>query len=285
MSAPTLPLATASPRISGRTRPAGTRKPPPLVPPQHGAWGFLGLPLVLSVAICGWSLDLVLLGLAWVAAYPASWAICGLLTARRPGRFRQAAMLWSSLCAAAGLPLLWRQPWLAWVLLGYLGLFAINLALAWARRERSMTNDLVLIVECALFVPVAVGVAGEGGDLGATFDRMSTSAVLVTALLCALTLVGSTLHVKSLIRERRNPRYTWASRFFALASPFVVAGIAAAAGEPWWLSLPFVFLAARALFLHNPAWRPARIGMIELAGLVLVALTVVVAGSTGAVTA
>lgn len=254
-----------------------TRKPAPLVPPQHGAWGFLGLPLALAAALHGWSFDLVLLSVAWVTAYPASWAVCGLLTARRPARFRQAAALWTSLCAAAGVPLLSRQPWLAWVLLAYLAMFAVNLHLARGGRERSMTNDLVLIAECTLLVPVAAGVAGGGEDLATTWDRMTSAAVLVTALMCALTLIGSTLHVKSLIRERRNPLYTRVSRVFAVASAPLVAGAAAAAGQPWWLALPFVVLAGRALWLHNPRWRPARIGLIELGGLVLVALTVVAA--------
>lgn len=263
----------AAPQVTVRQRKAQR----PLVPPQHGAWGFLGLPLALAVAICGWSLDLLLLGVAWVAAYPASWAVSGLLTARRPDRFRRAAGVWVPLCAAAGLPLLNRQPWLAWILLAYLLLFAVNLYLAGAGRERSLTNDLVLIGECALLVPVAAGVAGGGDGLRATFDRMVEAPVLTAALVCALTLIGSTLHVKSLIRERRNPRYTRASRGFALACPVAVGAIASVAGQPWWLALPFGVLAARALWLHNPAWRPARIGLVELAGLVLVAATAAVA--------
>lgn len=277
MSSPALPKAPAA-RRSAAVRTGGPkRRPRPLVPPQHGAWGFLGLPLVLAAAYVGWSFDLLLLSIAWVTAYPASWAVGGLITARRPARFRQAAALWTSLCAAAGIPLLSRQPWLAWVLLAYLGMFAVNLYLARGGRERSMTNDLVLIVECVLLVPVAAGVAGGGEDLAATLDRMTSAEVLVIAVVCALTLIGSTLHVKSLIRERRNPLYTRMSRAFAVASAPAVAGVATVAGEPWWLALPFVVLAGRAIWLHNPTWRPARIGMIELGGLVLVALTVIAA--------
>ena len=244
---------------SGRTR------RDPVVPPQHGAWGFLALPLLLGVAAAGWSPWVLALTVAWVAAYPASWAVTGLLTARgRRDRFRRAVLLWSPVCLVAGLPLLVTHAWLGWVLLGYLALFAVNLLEARRRRERSMTNDLVLVAECVLLVPVVAGVV-DGVD-----DALTTD-VLLAMLATGLTLVGSTLHVKSLIRERGNPAYTTASRAFAVASPVVVAAACAAAGTSWWLAAPFVLLAARAIWWHDPGWRPARIGLVELAGFILVA--------------
>ncbi|HVE27268.1 MAG TPA: hypothetical protein VNC22_17800 [Sporichthya sp.] len=100
---------------------------------------------------------------------------------------------------------------------------------------------------------------------------------LVAAVLCAGTLVASTLHVKSLIRERRNPAYTRAALVFALACIPAVALLALATGQPWWLAVPFVALAGRAVFGHQPTWRPGRIGMIERTGFVLVALTALLA--------
>lgn len=236
----------------------------PVVPPQHGAWGFLGLPLLLGVAAAGWSPWLPLLAVAWVAAYPCSWAVTGLLTARRRTRFRRAALLWTPVCVAAGLPLLVTHPWLLWVLLAYLALFAVNLLEARRRRERSIANDLVLIAECVLLVPVVAGVVDGVGD-AVTVD------VLLAMLATGLTLLGSTLHVKSLIRERTNPAYTTASRVVAVASPVVVVVACAAAGTAWLLAVPFVLLAARAVWWHDPTWRPVRIGLVELAGFALVA--------------
>lgn len=244
-----------------------SRRRAPLVPPQHGAWGFLGLPLLLGIAAAGWSPWLVPLGLAWVAAYPCGWALTGLLTARRPGRFRLAAAVWTPICVLTGAPVLVTHPWLGWVLAAYVLLFLVTLWHARARRERSLANDLVLIAECVLLVPVVAGVAGEGPVPA----DMTTPSVLTAALVVALTLVGSTLHVKSLIRERDRPGYTRASQAFALAAPVVVAAVAAGSGW-WWLVAPFVLLAARAWWWHKPAWRPARLGMIELAGLISVAV-------------
>lgn len=244
-----------------------------MIPPQHGAWGFLALPLLLGVAAAGWSWWVAVLAVAWVAAYPSSWALTGLLTARRRDRFRRAALVWSPVCVAAGLPLLVTHPWLAWVLLGYLALFAVNLVQARRRRERSLTNDLVLVLECVLLVPVVAGVVDGASGLALPVQAMTSTDVLVAALLTALTLVGSTLHVKSLIRERANPAYTTGSRVFALACPVVVALVAVGTGLSPWLAAPFVLLAARAVHWHDPTWRPARIGLVELGGLVVVAAT------------
>ncbi|WIV53231.1 YwiC-like family protein [Amycolatopsis nalaikhensis] len=243
-----------------------TRRRAPVVPPQHGAWGFLALPLLLGIAAAGWSSWLVPLAVAWVAAYPCSWALTGLLTARRPGRFRTAALVWTPVTVLAGAPVLVTHLWLFWVLLGFLGLFGVNLWQARLRRERSLANDLVLIAECVLLVPVVAGVVAGGV---APWAAMTAAPVLAAAVVTALALVGSTLHVKSLIRERANPAYTHAARVFALAA-LVVAVVVPALR---WLVVPFALLAARAVWWHDPSWRPSRIGVVELAGLVSVAAT------------
>ncbi|UKD57361.1 hypothetical protein L3Q65_11745 [Amycolatopsis sp. FU40] len=99
---------------------------------------------------------------------------------------------------------------------------------------------------------------------------MTAAPVLAAAALAAVALVGSTLQVKSLIRERANPAYTVAARAFSLAAAFVAAGLAVAAGW-WWPAVAFVLLSARSLWRHDPSRRPSRIGLVELAGLVSVA--------------
>lgn len=264
------------PDTSDRGSPRRSRRDP-VVPPQHGAWGFLGLPLLTGVAAAGWSPWVLVLAVAWVAAYPCSWAVTGLLTARRPERFRRAVLVWTPPCVVAGALLLATHLWLGWVLLAYLALFAVNLEQARRRRERSIENDLVLIAECVLLVPVVAGVVDGSSGPRPPIAAMTTTDVGLAMLVTALALIGSTLHVKSLIRERNNPAYTTASRVVAVLSPVVVAAACAAAGASWWLATPFVLLAARAIWWHDPTWRPARIGLVELAAFVLVAASALVA--------
>lgn len=249
-----------------------------LFPPQHGAWAFLALPVALGAVATGWSWLLLPLTVAWVAAYPLSWALTGLTTARRPQRFRRPALVWLALVAPPALLLVVLRPWLVWVGLAYAALFAVNLRYARAHDERALANDLVLIAECTLMVPLVVAVVGGGRGWLPDLDPVAGARVGVLAVLCALTLIGSTLHVKSLIRERRNPRFLRASRAFALGCVPVVAAAAYPLGaEAAWLALPFAALALRAFLVPERSWRPGRIGMVELAGFVLVAGVAVLA--------
>jgi hypothetical protein len=241
-----------------------------VVPDQHGAWGFLLLPVVLGVAAGGWAAAVPVLVVAWVAAYPLTWALTGLLTAPRPERFRRALVVWSVVAVPAAVAAVVLRPWLVWVGAAYVLLFLVNLWFARRRRERDLANDLVLVAECTAMVPVVAGVAATGG-WSAPIGAMTETDVLVLALACALTLVGSTLHVKSLIRERRNPRFAVASRWYAVASLGVVTVTVALTTVGWPLVAPFVALAARAFLVRDPRLRPARIGLVELACLLLLA--------------
>lgn len=244
----------------------------PLLPSQHGAWGFLLLPVVLGMLASGrGAASLVPVVAAWVALYPLSAALTGRLTARRSERFNRPLLFWALVTAPVIGVSTFSVPWLVWVGAGYLVPFAVNLGYARAKRERSLGNDLVLIAECVAAVPVVAGVASGRHGWAPPWSAMTTPEVGLMALVCLLTLVGSTLHVKSLIRERNNPRFTRTSQVFSVLSvPVLALGSALADGSPWLLA-PFVLLALRAWFLHDPSWRPSRIGLIELAGLVAVA--------------
>ena len=251
---------------------------PLLLPHQHGAWAFLALPVALAATQSEWTPVLLLLVPAWVVAYPLSWAVTEVLSARHPERYRRAAFVWAGVFAPLAVALVLARPWLWLPGLAYAVLFAVNVAFARAGSERSLVNDLVLVAECTAMVPIMVAVA-DGGGLWPPTDQALTTEVGILAAVCALALAGSTLHVKSLIRERRNPAYATASRLFALACvpvSIVLAALWGAGG--WWLVVPFVFFAARPFVPGIRGWRPARVGLLELAGFTLVALTALLAG-------
>lgn len=86
----------------------------------------------------------------------------------------------------------------------------------------------------------------------------------VLVIVCALALLGATLHVKSLIRERRDPRYALASKVMAVVSVPTSVTLAAWWGWPQgpWLVLPFLGLAARAFLVGGRSMWPGAIGMI-----------------------
>lgn len=235
-----------------------------------------------------WTPLLVLVAVAWVCAYPASYFVLAVVRDRtsrhpEPGRFARPLAIWWIPTLAAGLPLLIARPWLVWVALGYSVLFAINIAFARRRDERALVNDAVFVIECAAMVPVTWAVSAGGSTLAPPpLSSVPVHAWVLTAAV-ALLLSGSTLHVKSLIRERGDPRFARASRTLAWASLVAAVGLAAWWGLPAGLVLvvPFAWFALRSMLIADPASRPARIGMVELVGFVLLVLASAVATAAG----
>jgi hypothetical protein len=264
-------VLTTTPAPSATTAPRRTARPTYL-PPQHGAWAFLALPLALAWSVSPASAWSAVLAVAWVAAYPLSYALLGLARPRQAARFRRPAVVWAAVAVPPAAALIVARPWLVWVGAVYVVLFAVNLVFARRRRERALVNDAVFVAECALLVPVAWAVAaGTDGPLpplGAV-----PADVLVLTVLCALVLVDSTLHVRSLIRERRNAAFARLSRAFSVAGLVATAGLAAWLGLPggWWLVAGYAVLVARAWLVRTT--RPARIGLVELGAFAAVAVT------------
>lgn len=264
---------------AGRTGPMSSA----YLPPQHGAWAFLGLPLVLGVVVAPWTPLFLLLSVAWVAAYPLSYAALGLVRARRPQRFRRPFAVWLAVVLPAVLLLLVSRPWLIWVGLLYLALFSVNLGYASRNDERALSNDLVFVAECAPMVAVVWAVGAGDRTWTPPLLHDIPNRVWVLVLVCALVLIGSTLHVKSLIRERRDLRFAHASRIVAVTSVPVVVVLAVWWGWPSgsWLIVPFVALAVRAFVVGRSPMRPGTIGIIELVAFVLVSLSAVLSVATG----
>ena len=195
--------------MSTSTTPRPAARRTPILPPQHGAWAFLALPVVLACTVATPTWWTALLTVAWFAAYPASYAGGRLLHDRRPERFRRPFALWVALAAVPAALLLFRFPWLAWVGVPLLVLVAVNVGYARRNDERALANDLALITECALLVPVTWAVSTCAGTV--PLPGTVPAQIAVLTVVCWLVLAGSTLHVKSLIRARRDPRWSAAA--------------------------------------------------------------------------
>lgn len=258
----------------GSVAAAPRRRKSSYLPPQHGAWAFLALPLALGAVVSPASPLLLVLSVAWIAAYPLSYAALGLVRARRPQRFRRPFIVWLVVVLPAVALLVAVRPWLVWIGLGYLALFAVNLRYAQRNDERALGNDAVFILECAVMVPVTYTVAAGGRSW--TPPSLSTipTEVWVLTVVCGLVLIGSILHVKSLIRERRDIRYAQASRTYALICLPLSVALATWWGWPSgaWLILPFLVLAVRAFVVGRRPLRPGTMGMVELGVFVLAIL-------------
>lgn len=250
----------------------------PTLPPQHGAWAFLIVPVLAAFAIVGASpAGWLLLG-AWLCAYPLGYYAGRALTARaRRGTWtrlarREAARAvpWAVLTALLGVPLAVTRPWLLLAVIGLAALWGLGLVVADRTGERSMANDLLLVAQAAVAVPLTVAVvAGPGTVTGVAARDTATATALVAAY-----LVGSVLHVKALIREADRPAYRRAS-----AGWHVACAAASLTASPWWL-LGFGPAAIRALVLR-PGMRARAIGAVEAGVAVLMVVAAFLALPSG----
>ncbi len=238
---------------------------PAYVPNQHGAWAFLGLPLVLGALVTEAGPVLLLLAVVWVAAYPFSYALFGLLRGGRAQRFRGPALLWAAVVVPAAAALLVARPWLLWLTPLILVLGGTNASFARAHDERALANDLVFVTECAVVTWVTWAVGSTTTATTAPPLAETPPEVWVLVAVTWLVLTGSTLHVKSLIRERRDPRYARASRAYAVACVALSVVLARSWGPGGgWLVVPFVVLGVRAFLVGRTPVRPGAIGAVEL---------------------
>lgn len=233
------------------------------VPNQHGAWAFLAIPLILGLMLTGWSIAVGLFCLAWVAAYPASYYLGRAVVIRwRRGTWSRLAKRelgyawpWVGLAAIPSVVLLVLRPWLLGVGVLLALLWLVSVWLTRTGHERGASNDLLLVTQAALAVPLLWAV-GEN----AWPDRQAWLA----AFICLVFFTGSVLHVKSLIREADDPRWARLSRVYH------VLALAMGLISPW-LLLPFGAAAVRS-FAVPAGSRPAVIGGVEIVVSVLVVI-------------
>lgn len=233
------------------------------VPPQHGAWAFLLVPLVTAATLGAATWVGLLFAVTWVLAYPTSYfgsrAVMTRLRrhewSRMATRERSYAMPWAILFGVAALTLIALRPWIVipGVVVGII--WSASAVLTWKGRERGIANDLILVVLSALAAPLMWAAAVDQFDLPAS--------LWWAAGICAAFFTGSVLHVKSLIREAGDRRWKIASMAYAVVLAVVAPFVS------WWLLPAFAGGAVRA-FVLRPGLRPGAIGAVEAVLSVLV---------------
>ncbi|MET8909745.1 YwiC-like family protein [Micromonospora sp. NPDC004551] len=231
------------------------------LPPQHGAWPMLLLPYAAAVGVTGlrWP-HLFVLGIGLSGYLFSYYALLAVKTGRAD-RVRPQLLVYGGATALLGAPVLLARP----AVLGYLPLYAVLLAVnaghARRRRERALLNDLASVAQSLLMV-----------FLVATVAEVPPADVIGVAAAVGAYLGGAVLYVKTMIRERGSARYRWAS----LAYHLVALAVAVVAGWGPAVAAVFALLLLRAAVLPGRRLTPLRVGLIEMAGTLLV-LTAVLA--------
>lgn len=261
------------------------------VPQHHGAWAMITVPILSGIAVGGAQWRHVPLLLMWWVGYFWFYATSQWVKARRRERYQTAVRTYAAATTVTGVAVLLCTPWL----IGWVVWFAPLLAFSgWclARgRERAFYHDVAIIVAACLTTMVAFDAAAQPTSLAASV-ALDPSGIMrpdggawaasataltwawrVTAVLAGYFL-GTIVHVKSLIRERNNPRW-WVGSLAWHALLLGASVVATTAG--WWpcgsgwalIGLAGLTL-ARSIALPAAARRgvtvrPALIGGVEVA--------------------
>lgn len=246
------------------------------VPPQHGAWAFLAVPLILASFLGAATWVGLLFAVTWVTAYPATYYLGrGVIARLRRGswttraRSEMAACVpWAVVCGVGAIALVVLRPWIVVPGVVVVALWVVSSVLAYLGRERAFGNDLLLVALAAIAVPLMWCAATGTSTVGEV-----PGGVWLAAFVSLVFFVGSVIHVKSLIREARDRRWRLANIVFHVAA----LGMAAIS---WWLLVPFGAALARSLVLR-PGVRPGRIGAVEAVVSVLVVVGTLLAVGAG----
>lgn len=233
-----------------------------LIPPEHGAWGFLAAAVLIALGIAPTVAGLLIALGAVLGIFARHWLQLAL--------YGRAQWPYALLLGGGSL--------LAWFLAECLAPAVLPwLAAALALTLVQMVSDAGSRRHGTLGVLTGgVALALVGGAVAAAGGVSS----LVPALVAGVVL-GYLVAVTPLVRARRQPRGAW--RWHALLGHAVACGamlLAALLGlAPWLVAACFAALALRCLWLLDRAARPASpkaIGLAEIPPLVgLLAATVI----------
>lgn len=233
-----------------------------LNPPQHGGWAFVGLPVVVGWTVGGFTLGTFLAGIAFVLSFPALYFVGAWLRYPKRERFVRPLAIWLGLTVVFGVAaiifaprlLLWAPPY---VVLGIVSLIAAKM-----KRDRELLNEVFQIVQCSMIVPT----------LATANERLGDRATIIATIWVALTLIGSILTVRALIRKKNDPQFRKVAVWFAIVSLPVAIATGAVVG---WIpavvvGIAFAFALWRAIKVQPDSLKPGQLGMIELAFFILV---------------
>lgn len=260
---------------------------------QHGAWSMTLVPILVGSALGGFTWWQLGLALAWLLAFQAFDALGLWIQSVAPRKQKDTAdskqtkpapnwdrgkrfvppiALYSLLAALGALALTLHLPSLLWYALPIGPLALIAIFEMWHRRPRSFIARASAIFASGLLTLVAF-------QLGSNPDNWKR--VLVATTIVIAYFIGTIPFVKTMIRERGNPRWLAFSLTYHAGFTLVVLIGALLHVTSWWVFGVWVLLTVRAWGFPYAAKRlghplkPAVFGVSEFAFSALVVLSLI----------
>ncbi|MFC5735698.1 YwiC-like family protein [Cytobacillus gottheilii] len=220
------------------------------LPKQHGAWAMLIIPFWLGVAAAGdsdWRMLLLFAG--WFFLYLGTYPFLLLFKRKK----KKEHMVWAAVYFTSAFLLLIipvvQEPKLVWLGIFFIPFMLLNMYFSSKNQDRAFLNDL-----CAIMIFSLSGLAGSILINGYVRDL----SILIT--ICTLLFfTGSTLYVKTMIREKSNITYKRLSWGYHIAIPLAIFIL----GEPL-VAIAYLPSLFRAIYLYGKKRSVMRIGIYEI---------------------
>ncbi len=222
-----------------------------VLPREHGTWMMFIIPCMIGIFAGNPTMVHIPFVIGWFALYLSSTPLLQMIRKPKTKAMMLPWYLGYTIVAILFLtPVLWFHPYIGWVGVLLLPFLFITIFFIKNKNERNVLNDLSGITIFSLG-GISAYVIGTG-----KFDGLSW---MIPALVI-LYFFGSALYVKSLIRERSNPRFTQYSHLYHSALMVF----------PWlvgmgWLSVAYIpSIMKDWLTTRKKALKPLTIGMNEI---------------------
>lgn len=217
----------------------------PLLPNQHGAFVMAFLPYCYAIFASHWVFAHFWLGLTWLFLYLFSYPFFALFSKTNTKNYQKWATLYAIIATLFALPLIFTHFAIMQFLLPILPLVGVQIYYAKQKDERNLINDIAGIL--------TFGLVGMASYYLATAEY--NWAILLHP---TLFFIATTLYIKSVARERKNPRYLTFSLTLhcALCLCYLLFG-------DFLIAFAYAVAFARAFILPKKRWNIKQIGLFE----------------------
>lgn len=220
-----------------------------LISNQYGAWVMALMPFIYALwqAPLVWQSVSLLLG--WMALYLMTYPFLSLFKGKNLPFYGKWTAFYGSVALVFFLPAWWYNPQIIYVGFLMLPFVGVNIYYTKMRNERAFCNDLSAIIIFAIM------------GMGAYYftARQIDATLWQVGLFPSLFFIATTLYVKSVLRERKNPRYFYGSVIFHLALLVFFAH------QSVFLALGFLPAVLRSFIVPKLKLSVKQVGLLEFA--------------------
>lgn len=220
-------------------------KEKPVISNQHGALAMAMLPFLYAIIKSGFTPLHIFFGLSWLFLYLFSYPFLSLFSKKPTERNKKWAKIYFALSLLFALPVIYNVPAILQFLVIILPLGFIQIYFAKQKDERNLWNDIAGIL--------TFGVMGM-----AAYYLVTKQYNIEILLHPTLFFIATTLYVKSMVRERKNPVYMELS----IATHLLLALIYSL-GSMQAVFFAYLIATARAIIVPSLGLNVKQIGMLE----------------------